>query len=332
MLNSYQTLAVPAKLIEHGMINLKREALFYDKIIVATDDAESETQARGKIGFETSEFLEENGILSFEMLRMFSTDDPPPTASEVEIALVAAWKIAFMEEVLSTRGSTHIDRCRQLQAQAHSRLAALQLHSLLPDSHILPIDYGYRWRVDLEADREHDEFESKRYERAAKVDPPLNKWNYYLDLFNKGSNQSYANALSVIVEGISVTDEHSNWGDIIDFREKMENRLYIYRMRKKLLEISESGERANLFMELASERGEFDRKMLSLKRKNRMLLVKSVLSFTADILPNIVKLNWGKIAEGGIDIVDRTFSGIDSMMELESNGMYYLHRVEQSFV
>jgi hypothetical protein len=323
MLNNYQTLAVPAMMIEHGMINLKREALFYDRIIIAADDAEGELRAKEAMGIDTSEFLEESGILTFGMLKMFMTDDPPPTATEVEIA--------FMEEILLIKGSDHIDRCRQLQAQAHSRLAVLQFQSKLQDSQILPIDFGHRWRVDLQADRKYDEFESKRHERAIKVDPPTNKWNYYLDLFNKGFSQSYAKALSVIVDGISVVDQHATWGDILDFREKMENRLYVYRMRKKLLEISEAGENVNLFLEIESERSQFDRKMQMLKRKNNIHLVKSVLSFSADIFPNIIKLNWGKIAEGGIEIVDRTFSGIDSMMELESNGMYYLHKVEESF-
>lgn len=332
MLDKAQSLAVPARMLEFDMINLKRESLFYDKIVVVAFDDKEHLIAREKIGSDTTDFLESNGILSFESVRSFMTDEPPEDVTEAEIALVAASKIAFIEEILTTRGPSHLERCRQLHAQSVSRLAALQLQARLCDSYIFPIDYGHRWAIDLAKDAKYDEFESRRYERTFRIDPPTNRWNYYLSQFDSESTVKYSSAMSFIVSGVCIVDEHCSWGDILDFRESLDNRLYLYRMKKKILEISEAHGNANLRLELESEKRKFNKSLRVLKRKNRIGFAKSILSFSADLLPNIVKLKWGDVAEGGIDIVERTLSGIDGMLELESDGMYYLHRVEESFV
>lgn len=329
MIKSAQILAVPLRMIELGMIDIKKQALFYDKICVVHFDDEND-KPEDVIGYNDLNFLTSNKIIFNKSIRRIMTDDPPVDSGEIEVALTAAMKIGFICEHLEI-DAQKVAYFRKMNIQAISQLGCLDMRASLTNSEVVSVDFGERWLVDLPKDREFDNFEEKRYKRSFKVDPPLNSWNHYQDIFNSSVYDKYSSAINILIEDIDVPEYHTNWEDIIRFRESRNNDILLYRLRKRLADISDSTDMHDLAMEIRSERDSFNSKLISMNNMAKISFVKATLSFAVGLLPNLIKLKWGEIVEKGVGIIETKFSATNAMMNMKNDGLYYITQIQNDF-
>lgn len=300
-----------------SVISAKKAALIYDKIYVLRTEEGKFDHLANQSFFGLSEneidLLQYRGILEFcddPTAKMFNSERPSSLRrfDEETVLRCFDYRRALVGHVLLLTVEDGREDYFKASANFLARCGALQMQDDVPNVKFVPLCYDPYYRIDR---------------LGATIPYP----------FEYGARGDIGQASVTVIENIPMPVEETPWSKVIEFRENPENRFAYLSFRDWLREIGKEempGEdlRHKIEFEISKIKNALD--LLEIEKEiNRTEIV---LTGATKLIQSIVDLTFPDLTEIVIQRERNRIAMMRAEAEMaEKNGLYYIHKVGQSF-
>lgn len=136
--------------------------------------------------------------------------------------------------------------------------------------------------------------------------------------------------ISVALEAMPVPDETSSWEDILEFKSEQHDRLWGFRRFLQSLSTKQQSE-AEIRDDLEWTVREYRQAMHVHKLKSSQSFVDVFVITPLEIVENLVKFNWSKIAKGALQVQKRQIELLEAEMKAPGRECAYVFDARQRF-
>jgi hypothetical protein len=142
-----------------------------------------------------------------------------------------------------------------------------------------------------------------------------------------------ADVRSIVFRSLPVPDEITSLEQILDFRSDPSTRQQLLRLRKWIRETTKRNPSTlEVIHELEVLLGEYRRHMNHHRIKARRGIFEVLLTTTAEIAENVVKLKWGKLAKFPFELSTKKLELFDAEMNAPGREIAYIQHARETFI
>jgi hypothetical protein len=305
-----QTAVVTDLAAARGFIDIKRSALLFDRVVVlktreSNFDGRAKEQALPGVEPAELDWLEENGILSFEndySQHLFE-------AEENEMQKYKEYRKACLGHVaLIRKDSPKYEDYVRAAANFATRYSAARMQEKIDeDQRAVPLLYDPRYILNR---------------LGATIPYP----------YATEAEASYARTTAAVLSQFPVPDELTPWEEILDFRKENESQLAFGGLREWIKDATSKNYTAvDLKDKLEHELARLEAALKRAKLKHRFQTIEAIVTSGADVIENLLELKLKEATKAAIGITRSLIETLPEEDVLAEHGLYFVVKAKEAF-
>lgn len=296
--------------VSNGLVDLKRAAAFYDRILIVDADI-FERKLADALGPDL-DYLQENGLIEiFDVAEYPHIPEGQPGHAYAE--KIRGGLAAALFSASENRAKTH-----EVCGNGLARLQAAALQSASADDHFSPLVTGRKVMPALKR--------SARYQIAN--DEPLPS-----DSLLEALLPVRATATRMVFEQLPVPSHETPWEDILHFRADNDTGLYAAQLRLFLHDLAKESDRRHVEDLVRTQFSAFDKKISAFKGKQRRAVVRWVLPW-ADKLHDLAKaialLKFSEVINSHVKVSEEVATLNEAENNLQRDPYYLIEHIRRT--